>query len=440
MSTKMPRPNQDIEQFLLAAKRAEMHSLKNLSKTCEVVTCIGEFIHHIQRERGLSNVYLASGRDRLQTQRLQQIELTDDCQQLLRQSLHRYYLNEQPVTTSSRLLSCVAFVLQSLDQLKEIREKIETGKVDAATITLAFSRIIAGLLAIVFEAADSSGDPVVSRALIALFNFMQGKEYAGQERAWGAIGFAQGHFDQSQKDRLHGLQSVQHRSFSLFQQFTTPPSIECWKDIEHQVFSTELLRLREMIDHDSKGQRLPSQLSEIWYDITTQRIDAMHQLEAQLLAELTQLSQDRLSAAVQDLKDHRIKLAALPASQNVAFSDTNLTSPITSWMEDIRPPSFSRDTDEGAPIIKSVYDLLRQQAEHLEKTQQELHEARQALTERKLVEQAKGLLMRSLGLSEEAAFRKIQKRAMESNLKLIEVSELIINTANQITSASPKRT
>ena len=43
--------------------------------------------------------------------------------------------------------------------------------------------MIALLLAVGFEAADTAADPETSRALIALVNFAQGKEYAGQERA-----------------------------------------------------------------------------------------------------------------------------------------------------------------------------------------------------------------------------------------------------------------
>lgn len=35
------------------------------------------------------------------------------------------------------------------------------------------------------EAADVAADPAVSRLLVALFNLMQGKEFAGQERADG---------------------------------------------------------------------------------------------------------------------------------------------------------------------------------------------------------------------------------------------------------------
>lgn len=433
MRSKVPSSSNDTEQFLLAAKRAETQSLDTLLRTCEVVTEVGELIHHLQRERGLSNVYLASPQHFLQNKRSHQVEQSQQSEADLRRLLKGNYLTRQiGPSATSRLLSCVAFVLEGLGELDRLRNQIQTLNADAAYATRTYSDLIAGLLSIVFEAADSSGDPALSRALIALFNFMQCKEYCGQERAWGAIGFAEGGFSQSDTERLHNLQLAQQRCAALFCQFSSDSSSNKWNDIETQSCSRELQRLREMIDQSDPGESLPSQLSEIWYEVATQRIDAMHQLELSLLQDLSHLSHTRLEAARQSLRDHEVKL--LNGSGHPRHS-TSLHEPGTghlSWQ--IQVPSttpYSNESDGGAPVSRSVYELLKQQADHLEKTQRELHEAKQALTERKLVEQAKGLLMKNLNLSEEAAFRKIQKRAMESNLKLIEVSELIINTAKK---------
>ena len=47
---------------------------------------------------------------------------------------------------------------------------------------------------IIFEAADIASDPTITRLLVALFNFMQAKEYAGQERAWGRYWFRRNSF------------------------------------------------------------------------------------------------------------------------------------------------------------------------------------------------------------------------------------------------------
>src|SRR5690554_4121737 len=47
-------------KFLLAARRCEIHGLEQLALTCELVSSIGQLIHMLQRERGVSNVVAAS--------------------------------------------------------------------------------------------------------------------------------------------------------------------------------------------------------------------------------------------------------------------------------------------------------------------------------------------------------------------------------------------
>jgi response regulator NasT len=62
------------------------------------------------------------------------------------------------------------------------------------------------------------------------------------------------------------------------------------------------------------------------------------------------------------------------------------------------------------------FDLLRREAADL----------RQALEDRKLIERAKGILMKRTGLDEPSAFRRLQKTASDRNLKLVEVARMIL--------------
>jgi len=56
----------------------------------------------------------------------------------------------------------------------------------------------------------------------------------------------------------------------------------------------------------------------------------------------------------------------------------------------------------------------------------EMHDLQQALETRKVVDRAKGILMDTQGLSEAAAFRKIQKMSMNTRKPMKEVAEAII--------------
>ena len=64
--------------------------------------------------------------------------------------------------------------------------------------------------------------------------------------------------------------------------------------------------------------------------------------------------------------------------------------------------------------------------EQLEALKKEARDLRQSLEDRKLVERAKGLLVSRLRIDEGEAFRQLQKRAMQTHQKLVDVAREIV--------------
>jgi two-component system, response regulator PdtaR len=59
-------------------------------------------------------------------------------------------------------------------------------------------------------------------------------------------------------------------------------------------------------------------------------------------------------------------------------------------------------------------------------TRREADNLRQALEDRKVIERAKGILMKRTGLDEPEAFRRLQKLATDNNRKLVDVAQSIV--------------
>jgi len=57
---------------------------------------------------------------------------------------------------------------------------------------------------------------------------------------------------------------------------------------------------------------------------------------------------------------------------------------------------------------------------------QEVADLREALAARRVIEKAKGILMRRLNLTEDEAFHRLQRQSQESNRKLAQVAESIV--------------
>jgi response regulator NasT len=80
--------------------------------------------------------------------------------------------------------------------------------------------------------------------------------------------------------------------------------------------------------------------------------------------------------------------------------------------------------------LEPTIALAMRRFEQFEALRKEAADLRQALEDRKVIERAKGLLMKKVGLDEQEAFRRLQKVAMDSNRRLIEVA-LMVLTADQ---------
>jgi two-component system, response regulator / RNA-binding antiterminator len=79
--------------------------------------------------------------------------------------------------------------------------------------------------------------------------------------------------------------------------------------------------------------------------------------------------------------------------------------------------------------VKSILDTAVSRFNVFNKLREELDRARQALDDRKVVDRAKGILMKERGLSEEAAYALLRKAAMNENRRIAEVAQSIVTAA-----------
>jgi two-component system, response regulator PdtaR len=76
--------------------------------------------------------------------------------------------------------------------------------------------------------------------------------------------------------------------------------------------------------------------------------------------------------------------------------------------------------------LEPVIGLAMARFAQFEMLRKEAADLRQALDDRKLIERAKGILMKQAKLDEAAAFARLQKLASEKNLKLAELARIIL--------------
>lgn len=76
--------------------------------------------------------------------------------------------------------------------------------------------------------------------------------------------------------------------------------------------------------------------------------------------------------------------------------------------------------------LEAALRLAAARSAELEALRAEVDSSRQALIDRKLIEQAKGILISGLGLTEPEAFKRIQSAARHRNVRLVDVARVIV--------------
>lgn len=79
--------------------------------------------------------------------------------------------------------------------------------------------------------------------------------------------------------------------------------------------------------------------------------------------------------------------------------------------------------------VKSILDLAISRYNSFAQMRSEMEAAKAALDERKMLERAKGLLMKSRGLSEDEAYALLRKSAMDRGKRIAEIAETIVTAA-----------
>jgi two-component system, response regulator / RNA-binding antiterminator len=79
--------------------------------------------------------------------------------------------------------------------------------------------------------------------------------------------------------------------------------------------------------------------------------------------------------------------------------------------------------------IKTIMDLCISRFNAFARLQDELERAKSALEDRKVIDRAKGILMKAKNLTEEEAYALLRKTAMNENKKIADVAQSVITAA-----------
>jgi methyl-accepting chemotaxis protein len=295
---KLRRDRRAALHVLLVAKELELAELTRLIAVSDLVAATGALIHELQRERGASSIFLGSGGREFGAELADQRARCERQEAEMKERLAAIDRSEHGAGFRASLDHAEA----ELARLAEMRREILTLAVSSSDGFAFFTALIAGLLGVLQGAAEIAPNPAVARALVAHFNFVQGKEYAGQERAIGAAGFAAGRFATDQHRRFLAVGVDQERSFALFRS-NAPSAQLAFHDETLGRADAELDSMRAVVRAGGLTGRLDGVGAQQWFAAATRRIETLRRIEEQLGLDLRRTCAEAHAAGQAELAE-----------------------------------------------------------------------------------------------------------------------------------------
>lgn len=266
--------------FLLFERAARMERVVAMA---ELVPPISDLVHQLQRERGLSAGYLATGFNLPGNVALKrQWAETDRVLRAFRDAAARF----DPTPVGPGLAKLLGEGEAALSRLPAVRESVLDLLLNTADMTRDYGGTIQAALSILAGMVSLDTDSGVANRIAAYLALAQLKEKAGQERATGLIGFNTS-FTPHRLMQMASLAAAQDTYLDLFAVNAGPALMgEMERIVVAGAPSRDIRRLRAAALGTGGGEGFRQIAGAQWFETTTRRIDRLQEIEKLTVADL----------------------------------------------------------------------------------------------------------------------------------------------------------
>ncbi len=233
-------------------------------------------VHELQKERGMSAVFLGSKGQQFHGELLDQHQLSTRKLNALQDGLQ--HLNIQ---TDPRIAEDLHKVLAELKRLTGMRKDILGLSIPAAQAIDYYSGINGQFLNIISYLPQLSLDTSMSAQLSAYANFLKSKERAGIERAVLSNTFALDHFGPGMYERLVSLIAIQNTFIEVFLSFADSAAQQFYQQTLTGQYVDETQRMREIALKQAEHGQFAIE-AKYWFSMQTGKIDLLKKIEDHL--------------------------------------------------------------------------------------------------------------------------------------------------------------
>lgn len=286
-----------------------------ISSLMELSIVNSELVHELQKERGITAGYYGSAGSSEFKQKL--IDQRKQTQQKLSAKLSKN--NElKELIQDLGMTNLVASNSNTLSRLNSIRKNVDEQTISAGEAINFYTQANGSLLSLISSVSNIANSPQLKQQGIAYYNFTQGKERAGIERAVLSTTFAKNTMDLDNYIKFNELVLAQDIYFNEFKNSANQTLLVEFEQQQNSPIFEEVIKYRNLVDNRNIQGQFNSDATR-WFTAATKRINLLKETENKIAKNLAQLASSQENEATY-LKFWYILLTVLMLAICVVFA------------------------------------------------------------------------------------------------------------------------
>lgn len=326
---------------------------KTLSRTSIAVDLLmladhsAELVHELQKERGMSAGYLSSNGRKFSAQLQGQRDKTDD--------RYRVYLNfirtDASQYFSGRVQAKIDALIDSMTEIDNIRSEVDRLSIPLPAMVKYYTDKNNGLIEQKLVIIRYVDDKILTEDLIATYNMQEVKEKSGIERAVMSSILASKNFSADLQQKLYSTIGQQLSYEDALQKSASDKMATLYKEFSSSTVNIEAIEYRQKaIAAANNGQFIFS--PEEWFQISTNRINALKKLENQVIVHLHQLADNTYHNALISMITVLVLLGVVSCSCLLTLSNLRLSAQQSRHLkEQLDRVMSERDLTLRVPVV-----------------------------------------------------------------------------------------
>jgi len=259
----------------------QAQQLTKLKQLTLLAISLSSLLHELQKERGYTSVYLTGNEQDFLNQLIKQQQLTDSKQEILFTEIDRRIHKVDQVNFSESL----NIFKQQLLEMRHYRHKVISGAIDSLAAIEFYSELNKNLLNIIADIVKLTVKTELTQAFFSYISFLNAKEMTGIERATLGVVFSNNEFSPANHHKQIELATAQSLYQKEFLLLASGPIKQSFIDLQSNSSFRQVKKLHNIAQLQSINKATKVDV-KLWFNIISQKINLLQQLEQQISKEL----------------------------------------------------------------------------------------------------------------------------------------------------------